>query len=180
MRRNSPAPSAGDLVKHQLRGLAQPAPGVLCERREPFDRRRRTIWSVLYGNFQPRRRQPRRLSEARFHSVDWHAAHLLGAAIGILLLCAGDAFLTLILLSQGANEANPVMARVVYGDVTLFTGVKLAMTAMGVVTMVLLARHRFFRVVKVQAILYLILFGYACLIGYEILLLKEPIDLPVF
>jgi hypothetical protein len=163
-----------------LRGLSQPAPGVLDERREPTDRRRRAIWSVLYGNFQPRRRDSRRLSEARFHSVDWHAAHLLGAAIGILLLCAGDAFLTLILLSQGANEANPVMARVVYGDVTVFTSVKLAMTAMGVVTMVLLARHRLFRMVKVQAILYVILFGYACLIGYEVLLLKEPIDLPIF
>jgi hypothetical protein len=163
-----------------LRGLSQPAPGVLDERREPKDRRRRAIWSLLYGNFQPRRRDSRRRSETRFHSVDWHAAHLLGVAIGILLLCAGDAFLTLILLSQGAHEANPVMARVVYGDVTVFTSVKLAMTAMGVVTMVLLARHRLFQIVKVQAILYVILFGYACLIGYEVLLLKEPIDLPIF
>jgi Domain of unknown function (DUF5658) len=182
MRRHYTPPSADDLVKQQLRGLPRPAPGVLSERREPDDRRRRAIWSVLYGNFQPRRRQTRRQSEARFHSVDWHSSHLLGAAICILLLCAADAFLTLILLSQGANEANPVMARVVYGDVTIFTSIKLAMTAMGVVTMVLLARHRLFRIVRVQAILYLILLGYACLIGYEILLLKgiDDIDLPIF
>src|SRR5271163_1580915 len=81
------------------------------ERRDRPDRRRRLWWSLLYGNFQPRRRRPaRRFDDWRFHSNDWHSAHLLAVAIGILVLCAFDAFLTVNLLVNGAEEINPVMA----------------------------------------------------------------------
>ena len=74
-------------------------------RRELADRRRRVWWSILYGNVKPRRRAPpRRMDHTSYHSVDWHAAHLLAIAIGISLLSVADAFLTLVLLQGGAAD----------------------------------------------------------------------------
>src|SRR5271156_2056368 len=143
------------------------------ERRGVADRRRRVLWSVCYGSFNPRRRTlPRRLDDLRFHSLDWHSAHLLAVAIGILLLCVADAFLTLALLQGGAAEVNPIMALLLGRSVAAFAVLKLAMTGVGTVSMVILARYRFMRLLRVEWVLYAVLIGYATLIGYEIWMLK--------
>jgi Domain of unknown function (DUF5658) len=91
----------------------------------------------------------------------------------IMLLCVGDAFLTINLLARGAREANPVMASVVYSDVTYFTIIKMCLTSLGVAVMVFLARHRFMRVVNVETLLYLVLFGYVVLVGYELAMIED-------
>lgn len=143
------------------------------ERRLRSDRRRRVWWSVLYGNFNPRRRRPaRRLDEPRFHPVDWYSPHLLAVSIGILLLSASDAFLTAILLRHGADEVNPIMAVLVYRSVATFAAFKMSMTGVSIVVMVVLSRYRFMRVVRVDLVLYAVLTFYAGLIGYEIWMLK--------
>ena len=150
------------------------------ERRERTDRRRRAWWSVLYGSFNPRRRRPaRRLGDSRFHPVDWYSAHLLAVSIGILLLSATDAFLTGILLLQGADEMNPVMAVLLYRSVAAFATLKMAMTGAGIVVMVFLARYRFMRMIRVEFALYAVLTIYASLIGYEIWMLKGSGELPL-
>ncbi len=144
------------------------------ERRVRADRRRRLWWSVLYGNFSPRRRRPsRRHDDSRFHPVDWYSPHLLAVAIGILLLSASDAFLTAILLLHGADEVNPIMAVLVYRSVAAFTALKMAMTGVSIVVMVFLSRYRFMRVIRVELVLYVVLAIYAWLIGYEIWMLKN-------
>jgi hypothetical protein len=151
-----------------------------AERRGRPDRRNRLWWSVLYGSFHPRRRRPaRRLDDSRFHSHDWYSSHLLAVAIGILLLCAADAFLTVTLLVNGADEINPVMAVLLYRSVAMFTAIKMGMTGAGTVLMVFLSRYRFMRVVPVQSVLYAVLVAYLALIGYEVWLLKGSIELPV-
>ncbi|MDP9088916.1 MAG: DUF5658 family protein [Pseudomonadota bacterium] len=130
-------------------------------------------WSVLYGNFNPRRRRSaRRLDEPRFHPVDWHSSHLLAVSIGILLLSASDAFLTAILLLHGADEVNPIMAVLFYRSVAIFAALKMAMTGASIVVMVVLGRYRFMRLIRVQHVLYAVLIIYAGLIGYEIWMLK--------
>jgi Domain of unknown function (DUF5658) len=135
---------------------------------------------VLYGSFNPRRRAPpRRLDQFRYHSVDWHSSHLLAVAIGILLLSVVDAFLTLVLLEGGADEVNPIMALFVYRSVAVFAALKMALTSLGVVFMVFLARYRFMRRLPVGWVLYGVLIAYASLIGYEIHLLKSSFDLPI-
>jgi len=150
------------------------------ERRRATDRRRRVWWSVCYGSFNPRRRTPpRRFEESRFHSLDWHSAHLLAVAIGILLLCVADAFLTLVLLQGGAAEVNPVMALLLSRSVAAFAVLKLAMTGAGTVSMVILARYRFMRLLRVEWALYGVLIGYATLIGYEIWMLESPAAPPI-
>jgi hypothetical protein len=152
---------------------------VIQERRDRAERRHRVWWSIFYGSFNPRRRTPsRRFDEARYHSLDWHSAHLLAVAIGILLLSVGDAFLTLVLLQGGASEVNPIMAVLVYRSVAMFAALKMAMTSVSVVLMVFLARYRFMRLLRVEWVLYAVLIAYATLIGYEVWMLKVPLDLP--
>lgn len=148
------------------------------ERRDPADRRRRVWWSVVYGNFNPRRRASRRMDHARFHFVDWHSSHLLAVAMGIVLLSAADAFMTVTLLSGGAVEVNPVMAVVIYQSAALFAALKMGLTGLGVTLMVYMARYRLLLIVRVELVLYAILVGYAALLGYEFWLLHEVVDFP--
>jgi hypothetical protein len=146
--------------------------------RRSGDRRSRIWWSVVYGNFNPRRRRPqRRLDDFRYHSLDWHAAHLLALSIGILLLSAADAFMTVTLLSRGAIEVNPIMALVVYKSAALFAALKMGMTGVGVLTMVFLARYRFMRVLRVELVMYAIFVGYLVLLGYETWMLRALLDI---
>jgi hypothetical protein len=159
---------------------ASRAGSQLSHERRARERRRRVWWSVLYGNFNPRRRAPpRRLDDPRLHLLDWHSSHLLAVAIGILLLSVMDAFLTLVLLQGGASEVNPVMAALIYRSVAMFTALKMGMTGAGVLLMVFLARYRFMRLLPVAWVLYGVLVAYVTLISYEVWMLKGPVDLPI-
>ena len=150
------------------------------ERRHRTERRRRRVFSVCYGSFKPRRRaHPRRVDDVRFHSLDWYSAHLLAVAIGISLLSMLDAFLTLTLLDRGADEVNPLMAALLERGATAFTLVKMATTGSCVVALVVLSRYRFLRVIRVEMVMYLVLAAYAGLIGYELWLLRRPIDVMI-
>ena len=160
--------------------MPQPAGGVAPERRDRLDRRRRVLWSVLYGSFNPRRRNPaRRHGDTRYHSIDWHGAHLLVVSIGILSLSVVDAFLTLVLLSIGAVEANPVMALVLQGNDALFAALKMGMTGVSVTLMVTLSQYRFMRVVRVELALYAVLALYCGLIGYELWMIRTLGGMPI-
>jgi uncharacterized protein DUF5658 len=153
---------------------------TIQDRRHRIDRRRRPWWSVLYGSFNPRRRSPaRRLDDSSFHSLDWHSSHLLAVAIGILLLCMADAFMTVVLLQGGAHEVNPIMAGLIYRSVALFAAFKMGLTSAGTVLMVFLARYRFLRVLRVEWVLYAVLVAYASLITYEFWMLKASVNLPI-
>jgi len=53
----------------------------------------------------------------------------------------------------------------------MFIGVKMALTGIGVVTLVALSRYRVFGRIRVDLALYLSLFAYALLFAYELRLL---------
>jgi hypothetical protein len=147
------------------------------DRRSTLDRRRRFWWSLLYGGIRPRRRHPaRRVQDARFHALDWHATHLWAVSIGILIMSVVDAFLTVRLLSLGAVEVNPFMDLFVHGNVAVFAGLKMALTGVCVALMVLLSGYRFMRVLRVEVILYGILLGYGILISHEWGMLRQLAD----
>ena len=122
---------------------------------------------------------PRRVDDSRFPSLDWYSAHLLAVAIGISLLSVADAFFTLTLLQGGASEMNPLMALFVYRNVAVFAAMKIGLTSASIVLMVVLARHRFMRLVQVTWVLYGVLIAYASLIAYELWMLKGSPDLPI-
>ena len=171
---------SNDWVAAQLQGTARSAARMSQERRHRAERRGRLWWSVCYGSFNPRRRAPpRRLDDSRFHSLDWHSAHLLAVAIGILLLCVADAFMTVVLLQGGAYEVNPLMAALIYRSVALFAALKMSLTGAGITLMVILARYRFLRLLRVEWVLFGVLIAYAGLITYEVWMLKGPLFLPM-
>jgi hypothetical protein len=147
------------------------------ERRRPRDRRTQTLRALIHGSLQPRRRGPRRAGEHSLAGVDWHHPQWLAVAMLTLIFCVADALLTLTLLQRGAYEANPLMRPLVHGSPLVFAIVKFGLTAAGVIFLILLARARVFTV-RVSLILYLVLFGYAVLIGYELWMLHTLPDLP--
>ena len=108
--------------------------------------------------------------------TDWFQAQWLAVSIGILVLCAADAFLTLTLISHGAVEINPLMEPLVRGSGHSFGYWKIGLTSMGVLVLTLLARVRFWGK-TVGTILYVVLGAYAVLVGYELFLLRNiPLD----
>ena len=84
--------------------------------------------------------------------------------------------MTVTLLSGGAVEINPLMAAVITKSIAGFAAAKMAMTGCGVVFLVVLARYRFMRVVRVDVVMYLVLVTYAVLLGYEYSMLQRLAD----
>ena len=145
------------------------------ERRNASDRRKRILYSLFYGSFNPRRRSPRRTDARSLRDLDWHHPQWLAVAMLIVLLSCVDAALTLSLMSHGAYEVNPVMAPIVGGSPLVFTLVKVGLTAGGVVLLTLAARMRAFGKVPVSLLLYAVLIGYGTLVVYELKLLEETL-----
>jgi hypothetical protein len=148
------------------------------KRKNTSDRRKHTFRSLVHGSFAPRRRGPRRGEDRSFTAVDWHHPQWLAVAILTLLLSSGDAFLTLVLLELGANEANPFMQPLVGGSPLLFTMVKMGLTSGGIIVLILLARVRVFGGLPVSFLLYGVLLGYTVLVGYEFWLLDHLLQTP--
>lgn len=140
-------------------------------RRSGLDRRQSTLRALLHGSVKRRRRQVRRATDRRIASIDWHHPQWLAVSILIMLLCAGDAFMTLTLISLGAEEANPFMEPLVVGVGPAFALWKMGLTSFGVVTLSILAQMRTFGRVPIGLLLYGILILYIVLLGYEFWLL---------
>jgi len=124
----------------------------------------------VYGSFKPRRLGPRRTGEQRLGAIDWYHPWWLAIATLILVLCASDAVLTVVLIDRGAYELNPVLAPLI-GSSALFVAVKVGLTGISVVLLTLLSRIRAFGRMPVGLLLYAVLAGYGVLIGYELHLL---------
>jgi hypothetical protein len=139
--------------------------------RRGLDRRKRVLWSLVYGSFHPRRRGPRRAGDKSLTAVDWHHPQWLAIGTLIVALSCADAFLTIVLIGHGAYELNPFMAPLVGGSAVAFALTKIGLTAIGVLLLTQLARVRTFGRIPVGAILYSVLVIYGTLIFYEFHLL---------
>lgn len=143
------------------------------ERRRGPDRRTRVARALVYGSFKPRRLGPRRVGERALGATDWYHPWWLAIATLILALCASDAILTVVLISRGAYELNPLLAPLIGGSGALFVAVKVGLTGVGVVLLTLLSRVKAFGRLPVALLLYAVLAGYALLIAYELRLLAQ-------
>lgn len=142
------------------------------ERRSGFERRHTTVAAFWRGALQPRRRHGRRTSDQQYPIVDWHSPRVLALVITILGLCVFDGVLTVMLMSHGAVELNPVMALFLPHDLPWFAAVKLALTSVGVGVLVACSRMKLFRAIPGEALLYVVVAGYFALVTYELELLK--------
>jgi len=164
--------SSGPDMSH-VTGALSAAPA--SERRRASDRRKRTLYALMYGSFNPRRRSARRGDARSLRDLDWHQPQWLAVAMLIVVLSCVDAALTLSLISHGAYEVNPLMATIVGGSALVFTLVKVGLTAGGVVLLTLAARMRAFGKVPVSFLLCAVLCGYGVLVVYEVRLLEETL-----
>ena len=142
------------------------------ERRGVLDRRRFTLRTIIQGSLTPRRRAGRRDDEHE-GLIDWHEPDLLFLALTIVLLSVTDAFFTLTLLTNGAVEANPILAYVLDYFPGYFAVLKVALTGGGVLVLVALARSRVFKIVRVRTVLQCFLVAYIALVGYELWMLRS-------
>lgn len=136
--------------------------------------RRNTGWrTVLFGFARSRRRQERRVDAVEPIFSDWHHPWLFFLAVGTMLLSCVDAFLTLLLLENGAYEANPVMASAMGASTLAFTSSKMLMTGLGILALVFLSRSRFMNQIRTGIFLTGVFSIYACLICYELVFLMS-------
>lgn len=151
---------------------------VLQERRSGVERRQMSVAAYWRGALNPRRRFGRRLTDQTYPVVDWHSPRVLALVLLILGLSALDGVLTIMLISQGANEANPFMALFVPHNLGWFAAVKLGLTSIGAAVLVACARMKLFRLFPGEALLYFVVGCYIALVGYELHLL-ENLPMPV-
>lgn len=145
---------------------------VVAERRSGAERREYSVGAYWHGARHPRRRQWRRAGDAVYPIIDWHSPRVFASVLTILLLCATDGFLTVLLLANGAVEVNPFMANFVPHSLGWFAVVKLSLTAIGVGVLVACSRMKFFRTVPGEALLAMVLLAYASVVGWELWLLS--------
>lgn len=131
------------------------------------DRRDFSWRTVISGFFRSRRRDSRRGTEAEPLYTDWHHPWLFFLATGTMLLSAIDAFFTLQLLGRGAVEINPIMDAIIGQGAVAFAGSKMLLTGTGILTLVFLARWKFFNLIRTGLLLTAFFSVYLCLICYE-------------
>lgn len=147
---------------------------VTQERRSGVERREHTVAAYWRGALNPRRRAGRRTTDRAYAIIDWHSPRVLALVMLILGLSTLDAVLTLLLIGQGANEVNPVMALFVPDRLGWFAAIKLGLTSLGATVLVACARMKVFRLFPGELLMYLVVACYVALIGYELFLLENP------
>jgi hypothetical protein len=147
---------------------------VSPERRSGVERRQYSLIAYWRGALNPRRRAGRRETDRFYTIIDWHSPRVLALVLLILGMSTLDAVLTLMLISQGATEVNPVMALFVPHNLGWFAAIKLGLTSVGAAVLVICARMKIFRLFPGEVLLYLVVACYVTLIAYELNLLANP------
>lgn len=143
------------------------------DRRRAADRRRQpNLFRDWRWLFYSRRRTLRRAEDQAGVCLDWYPARLFLVVMGILLLSATDAALTLRLLDMGvAREANPVMRVLVEHSPALFLNVKMLVTGLCLVFLVAYSNLAVAGGIKIARITYWVFGCYLGVVTYETVLL---------
>jgi hypothetical protein len=149
--------------------MSLPQQEDLAPGRSGTDRRRLSLRSLVYGAWRGRRVAERRTGTPAGY-VDRYPSSVVLAAVALFTLAMADAYGTLVLLEAGAQEVNPVMEALLQAEPAWFVPLKLAITAVGVLLLVL---HKNFSLGQIPALklLYGLLGLYGCLVAYEGVLL---------
>jgi hypothetical protein len=109
------------------------------ERRSSQDRRQRTLTLWQWLHYKGKRETGRRSADRkRIVAFDRYRPSLMVAAMVVLGLSLLDALFTLVLLSQGAREINPVMRYFIdHHGPRVFIIVKYGLTALSVLIVIL-------------------------------------------
>lgn len=144
---------------------------AIARRRETHDRRLHSWRTLTYCGFEGRgRRRHARRKDCNYY-LDWYGPRLVFTGIAVLVMSCLDALFTLMLLDRGADEANYFMARLQETSDELFVAVKLAVTAFGIIFLLMYAHFKIWRIISGKRLLQTIVAIYGLLIGYELILL---------
>ena len=141
---------------------------AITNNRDDSERRDFSWRTVFFGFTRSRRHAHRRVVDDHVVFLDWHHPWLFFLATGTMLLSVADAFLTLQLLERGMIEVNPVMNALMLHGTLAFTATKLGVTAIGILTLVFLAKSRFLNRIRTGLILTIFFSFYSCLVCYEL------------
>lgn len=140
---------------------------AIVDQREAVDRRQFSWRTVVYGFARSRRHTLRRDLDAEVVFLDWHHPWLFFLAVGTMIFSCLDAFMTLQLIEHGMYEANPVMAAIMSQGTTAFAVSKMALTGIGIMMLVFMAKARFMNRIRTGLFLTAFFSFYACLVCYE-------------
>jgi len=143
-----------------------------AERRRDEDRRRHSWRTLTYCGLRGRgRRHQARRSDHSYY-LDRYEPGLVMTGLLVLLLSCVDALFTLSLLSKGAYEANHLMAALLELGTHPFVITKVAVTAIGVLFLLMHSHFRILRVTNGKRILEILAGIYGLLIIWELLLMR--------
>jgi len=159
-------------MNHQaLKSATDSTATAVAERREKHDRRCHSWHTVTYcGLYGRGRRRDARRSGHNYY-LDWYDPKLVLTGIAVLFMSCLDALFTLTLLSKGASEANYFMARLMETSDGLFVAVKVAVTAFGILFLLMHSHFQVLRITSGERLLQFIVVVYGLLIVYELVLL---------
>ncbi|MDX1698246.1 MAG: DUF5658 family protein, partial [Thiohalobacterales bacterium] len=136
--------------------------------------RRSVSMSTVHGAmFVNRRRNPRRAGDHVDAYTDWYGHLPLITAVTIIALCFADAFMTTVLIANGAVEMNILMDWLIQRDIHLFAIVKMTITGIALVVLVMHYNFRIYRYIAVRYVLHALVPVYALLFYYELNLLAS-------
>ena len=148
---------------------------INCQR-QGMDRRSHGLRTFAYSFIKNRRHQARReVCLTTSHYTDNNNAPVLFAlTIAIMGLSCTDAFFTLMLIQQGAQEINPVMNNLLEINTQLFVSAKMAITA---TCLIFILAHRNFwlfkGIVRAHHVLPVFFLGYCVLISHQLNMLNN-------
>lgn len=125
---------------------------------------------IKIGRRMKDRRDSSKRSKAAY--VDRYSWQVVLCVIGIMILSAMDAFFTLNILAKGGEELNIFMAVLIEDNITKFVSIKLALTAFALLLLTIHQNVKLIASLRVRHLQYMVLVGYASLIGYELHLLE--------
>jgi hypothetical protein len=137
------------------------------------DRRHISAKTLTGAILHQRRRTHRRDNDHVNRYIDWYGHWPFAATLIITLLCFADAFLTIVLLSNGAVELNILMDWLIQRDVHTFAVVKMAVTGTALVVLVMHFNFRIYRFIAVRYLIYALVPMYSLLIAHEINMLAN-------
>lgn len=136
--------------------------------------RRQVSTRTFYGAlFHRRRRNSRRDNEHLNNYTDWYGHWPFAATFIVILLCFVDAFLTTVLLSNGAVELNILMDWLIQRDIATFAIVKMSVTGVALLILVMHFNFQVYRFIAVRYLIYALVPVYVLLIAHEINLISQ-------
>ena len=145
-------------------------------RRSGNDRRNRAGISIRLLVGAGKRKSVRRLGDrGRIFFVDWYSPKLFIAILAGIFLSIIDGILTLLLMSRGAYEVNPIMAYALSVSPSAFVASKYVLTSLAALIVLMLRDVVVVRKRKIppHVLLYFFVGGFALVVAWELYLFSS-------